>query len=73
MQSLRRMIKRGNAHLVYAEATKTLETVTKRGTPSAYWRFITHRFDQKAEDNYKQMVTRPLKTTNRFKVKEDAL
>lgn len=37
MQSVNRMIKRGNAVVVFDSALKTTRIVTKRGTPKKQW------------------------------------
>lgn len=60
MQSLSRQIRRGNAHIVFNNVTKSMETVQKRGTTKTKWNFAKKNAMQATEDNYRETVSKPI-------------
>lgn len=60
MQSLRRQIKRGNAVLTFDNVTKSLQTVTRRGSEHESWRNALKNRMEYSEEIYMESVTMPL-------------
>lgn len=60
MQSLRRQIKRGNAVLTFDNVTKSLQTVTRRGSERESWRNALKNRMEYSEKIYMESVTMPL-------------
>ena len=69
MQSLSRQIRRGNAHIVFNNVTKSMEIVQKRGTSKTKWDYSVKNKMSLSEDQFCEQSFK-INPKNKRKVEE---